>query len=64
MAQTIDLSGDLTGVAQRIVGVTIGDRAGTAVDAHADHLATPQKMIDASQTIMWDRVQTPFGRQA
>lgn len=26
-----------------------------------DHLGTTQKLVDASKTIVWDRVQTPFG---
>jgi RHS repeat-associated protein len=28
---------------------------------HPDHLNTPQKMTDASKTIVWDRQQQPFG---
>lgn len=26
-----------------------------------DHLGTPQKLVDASKLVVWDRVQTPFG---
>ena len=28
---------------------------------HADHLGTPQKMTDGSQTLVWDAVYEPFG---
>jgi RHS repeat-associated protein len=28
---------------------------------HADHLGQPQKMTDATQAIVWDRVTRPFG---
>jgi RHS repeat-associated protein len=28
---------------------------------HADHLATPQKMTDQAASLVWDKVQWPFG---
>jgi RHS repeat-associated protein len=40
------------------------DVPGNVIYVHSDHLATPQKLTDATQTVVWDRVQDPFGRQA
>jgi RHS repeat-associated protein len=37
------------------------DSAGTIAYIHPDHLNTPQKMTDATQAIVFDRVQQPFG---
>jgi RHS repeat-associated protein len=34
---------------------------GTIYYIHNDHLGTPQKMTDASKSIVWDRIQKPFG---
>jgi len=30
---------------------------------HADHLGAPQKMTDASRTVVWDAAFTPFGEE-
>lgn len=34
---------------------------GVILYIHDDQLGTPQKMTDASQKVVWDRVQKPFG---
>jgi RHS repeat-associated protein len=38
--------------------------AGVISYIHPDHLNTPQKMTDATQAIVFDRVQQPFGEPA
>jgi RHS repeat-associated protein len=40
------------------------DSAGAINYVHPDHLNTPQKMTDATQAIVFDRVQQPFGEPA
>jgi RHS repeat-associated protein len=36
--------------------------SGSLYYIHDDQLGTPQKMTDASQQVVWDRVQEPFGK--
>ncbi|HNP31349.1 MAG TPA: RHS repeat-associated core domain-containing protein [Nitrospirales bacterium] len=58
-------------VAGALEGVTVADairfvRAGTSAPGiqyvHTDHLGSPQKMTDASKSVVWDAVYTPFGQ--
>jgi RHS repeat-associated protein len=34
---------------------------GTLYHVHPDHLATPQKMTDGAQQVVWDAQRRPFG---
>jgi RHS repeat-associated protein len=38
------------------------EAGGTIYYIHDDQTGTPQKMTDASQQVVWDRVQEPFGK--
>jgi RHS repeat-associated protein len=39
------------------------DSSGNIYAVHVDQVHNPQKMTDATPTIVWDRVQQPFGEQ-
>ncbi len=39
----------------------VSNGAGSPLYVHADHLATPQKMTDQAASLVWDKVQRPFG---
>ena len=51
-----------TVVADAMRFVSAGTSAPGIYSVHADHLGTPQKMIDANQALVWDAVYTPFGQ--
>ena len=51
-----------TVVADTVRFVSAGTSAPGIHYVHADHLGTPQKMIDASQALVWDAVYTPLGQ--
>ena len=51
-----------TVVADAVRFVSAGTSAPGIYSVHADHLGTPQKMIDANQALVWDAVYTPFGQ--
>ena len=51
-----------TVVADTVRFVSAGTSAPGIYSVHADHLGTPQKMIDANQALVWDAVYTPFGQ--
>jgi RHS repeat-associated protein len=39
----------------------VSNDAESPLYVHADHLATPQKMTDQAASLVWDKVQRPFG---
>jgi len=60
----VNVYGALEGetVADAVRFVSSGVSAPGILYVHADHLGSPQKMTDATKTVVWDAVYTPFGR--
>jgi uncharacterized protein RhaS with RHS repeats len=61
---TLTAAADGAVVADAIRLVGTGPAPADIAYIHADQLGTPQKLTDAAQALVWDRVQDPFGRQA
>ncbi|WP_225308609.1 golvesin C-terminal-like domain-containing protein [Hypericibacter terrae] len=60
---TLTASGDGTVVADAIRLVGTGPAPADLVYLHTDQIGLPQKITHATKTVVWDRVQDPFGRQ-
>jgi RHS repeat-associated protein len=60
---TLTASADGNVVADAIKLVGTGPAPADLVYLHTDQIGLPQKITDATQAIVWDRVQDPFGRQ-
>jgi len=60
---TLTASSDGNVVADTIKLVGTGPAPANLVYLHTDQIGLPQKITDATQAIVWDRVQDPFGRQ-
>jgi len=60
---TLTAAADGAVVADAIRLVGSGPAPADIAYIHADQLGTPQKLTDATQAVVWDRVQDPFGRQ-
>jgi hypothetical protein len=60
---TLTAAADGAVVADAIRLVGTGPAPADVIYVHADQLGTPQKLTDATQALIWDRVQDPFGRQ-
>ena len=71
---TYDESGDLLAESNGTTGAMTREYAwvdgmpvaqieanGTIYSIHTDQTGTPQKMTNASQAVVWDRIQDPFG---
>jgi hypothetical protein len=58
---TASADGNVIADAIRLVGT--GPAPADLVYLHTDQIGLPQKITDATQTVVWDRVQDPFGRQ-
>jgi RHS repeat-associated protein len=60
---TLTAASDGNVVADAIKLVGTGPAPANLVYLHSDQIGLPQKITDATQAIVWDRVQDPFGRQ-
>ncbi|HVO79498.1 MAG TPA: RHS repeat-associated core domain-containing protein [Terriglobales bacterium] len=60
---TLTASSDGNVVADAIKLVGTGPAPANLVYLHTDQIGLPQKITDATQAVVWDRVQDPFGRQ-
>jgi RHS repeat-associated protein len=60
---TLTASSDGAVVADAIKLVGTGPAPANLVYLHTDQIGLPQKITDATQAVVWDRVQDPFGRQ-
>jgi RHS repeat-associated protein len=60
---TLTASSDGNVVADAIKLVGTGPAPADLVYLHTDQIGLPQKITDAMQAVVWDRVQDPFGRQ-
>ncbi|QEX22839.1 hypothetical protein FRZ61_27720 [Hypericibacter adhaerens] len=60
---TLTASSDGNVVADAIKLVGTGPAPADLVYLHSDQIGLPQKITDATQTVVWDRLQDPFGRQ-
>jgi RHS repeat-associated protein len=60
---TLAASGDGTTIADAMLFVGAGAQPANLLYVHADHLGSPQKLTDASQTTVWDGVFDPFGEE-
>jgi len=60
---TLTASSDGNVVADAIKLVGTGPAPANLVYLHSDQIGLPQKITDATQAVVWDRVQDPFGRQ-
>jgi RHS repeat-associated protein len=60
---TLTASADGAVVADAIKLVGTGPAPANLVYLHSDQIGLPQKITDAAQAVVWDRVQDPFGRQ-
>ena len=60
---TLTASSDGAVVADAIKLVGTGPAPADLVYLHTDAIGLPQKFTDATQAVVWDRVQDPFGRQ-
>jgi RHS repeat-associated protein len=59
---TLTASSDGNVVADAIKLVGTGPAPADLVYLHSDQIGLPQKITDAAQAVVWDRVQDPFGR--
>jgi RHS repeat-associated protein len=60
---TLTASADGNVIADAIKLVGTGPAPADLVYLHSDPIGLPQKITNATQAIVWDRVQDPFGRQ-
>ncbi|QEX22835.1 hypothetical protein FRZ61_27680 [Hypericibacter adhaerens] len=60
---TLTASSDGNVVADAIKLVGTGPAPADLVYLHSDQIGLPQKITDAAQAVVWDRIQDPFGRQ-
>lgn len=58
---TAGADGNMIADAIRLVGT--GPAPADLVYLHTDQIGLPQKITDATQAVVWDRMQDPFGRQ-
>jgi len=60
---TLTGSADGTTIADAVLLVGAGGQPANLLYVHPDHLGTPQKLTDASQSLVWDAVYDPFGEE-
>jgi RHS repeat-associated protein len=61
---TLAASSDGTTIADAMLFAGSGAQPANLLYVHADHLGSPQKMTDTSQSMTWDGVFDPFGKES